>query len=237
MKVAVINFSGNVGKTTVAGQMLKPRMGNARIFSIESINNDASGDGIEVERIRGKKFRELQNQLMQLDSAIVDVGDSNVEEFLKTMQQVDQSHDVFDLFIVPVVKEKKQQRDTVNTIRALADIGIPANKVRLLFNNLDVDESVLDEFPAIIGTAGLEQNCIADIKAVIYSNEVYDLIKPLGRSVDEIAKDPVDYRSKLRELTNKAERDECIEMVGIKGLARTANKNLDDAFAAVTADA
>ena len=26
MKVAVLNFSGNVGKTTVAGHLLKPRM-------------------------------------------------------------------------------------------------------------------------------------------------------------------------------------------------------------------
>ena len=38
MKVVVMNFSGNVGKTTVAGHLLKPRMGNAPIFSIESIN-------------------------------------------------------------------------------------------------------------------------------------------------------------------------------------------------------
>jgi len=49
MKIAVINFSGNVGKTTVAGHLLKPRMGDAPIFSIESLNVDAAADGYRRE--------------------------------------------------------------------------------------------------------------------------------------------------------------------------------------------
>ena len=56
MKVAVINFSGNVGKTTVAAHLLKPRMRDATIFSVESLNLDASADGIAVEKMRGRKF-------------------------------------------------------------------------------------------------------------------------------------------------------------------------------------
>ena len=43
MKVAVINYSGNVGKSTVAGHLLKPRLKDAPIFSIESINQGAEG--------------------------------------------------------------------------------------------------------------------------------------------------------------------------------------------------
>ena len=120
MKVAVINFSGNVGKTTIAAHLLKPRMGDAPVFSVESLNIDASAEGIDVEKMRGKRFGDLQEQLMVLDSAIIDVGASNVEEFMKLMQQYEGSHEEFDYFIVPVVKEKKQQADTVNTIRSLA---------------------------------------------------------------------------------------------------------------------
>ena len=115
MKIAVMNFSGNVGKTTVAGHLPKPRMGDAPIFSIESLNVDAAADGLDVEKLRGKKFGELQEQLMRLDAAIVDVGASNFEDFLKMMQQYAGSHEEFDCFVIPVVKEKKQQADTVNT--------------------------------------------------------------------------------------------------------------------------
>ena len=71
---------------------------------------------------------------MNLESAIIDVGASNVEEFLKLMQRYSSSHEEFDYFVIPVVKERKQQVDTMNTIRALAELGIPKNKIRLVFN-------------------------------------------------------------------------------------------------------
>jgi len=41
MKVVVINFSGNVGKSTIAAHLLKPRMNDAKIFSIETLNVSA----------------------------------------------------------------------------------------------------------------------------------------------------------------------------------------------------
>lgn len=233
MKVAVINFSGNVGKTTVAGHLLKPRMGDAPIFSVESLNVDASADGLEVEKMRGKKFGDLQEQLMMMDSAIIDVGASNVEEFLKMMQQYAGSHEEFDCFIVPVVKEKKQQGDTVNTIRALSKIGIPKGKIRLVFNMVEVDESVEDEFAALFGLAQAEKSFTLNPSAVIYSNEVFEKIKTVGKSLGEVTNDPTDYRAKLREAKDDDEKEFCVRMVAIKRLAVTANQNLDAVFKAV----
>ena len=74
MKIAVLNFSGNVGKTTIAAHLLKPRMGEAPVWSVESVNMGADADGIDVEKMKGKKFGDLAGELMLLDSAIVDVG-------------------------------------------------------------------------------------------------------------------------------------------------------------------
>src|ERR1019366_9171704 len=150
-KVCVMNFSGNVGKTTVAGHLLKPRMGDAPIYSIESINTGADADGLDVEKMKGKKFGDLVDEIMPLNSAIVDVGASNVEDFLKLMQQFSGSHEEFDYFIIPVVKEKKVQADTVNTIRALQKIGIDKKRIRMVFNKVDVDDDIRDEFAALFG--------------------------------------------------------------------------------------
>jgi hypothetical protein len=233
MKVAVLNFSGNVGKTTIAGHLLKPRMGDATIFSVESLNVDASADGLEVERMRGKKFGDLQEQLMMLDKAIVDVGASNVEEFIKLMQQYDGSHEEFDYFVVPVVKEKKQQADTVNTIRALSDMGISKNKIRLVFNKVETDESLEDEFRVLFGLAQVEKSFTLRPEAVIYSNEVYERLKTVGKSLGSITSDETDYRAKLRETSDADEKEMCVRMVALKRLAITANKNLDDVFKAL----
>jgi Flp pilus assembly CpaE family ATPase len=231
-KIAVISFSGNIGKTTVAAQMLKPRMPGATMFSVESINSDAGADGVDVERVRGRKFRELQQQLMMLESAIVDVGASNVEDFLKGMQQQAGSHEEFDAFVVPVVKAAKQQVDTVNTIRALSELGVEADRIRVVFNRVETDESVETEFAALFGFALSSRACTVNGNAVIYANDVYDLAKTQGKSISDIKDDPTNYRAKLRELTDLAEREHCAFMIGVKQLSITASKNLDDAFAA-----
>jgi len=230
MKVAVMNFSGNVGKTTVAGQLLKPRMGDARIFSIESINSGADADGLDVEKMKGKKFGELVDELMTLDSAIIDIGASNVEDFLKLMQQFAGSHEEFDFFVVPVVKEKKVQADTVNTIRALAKLGIEKKRIRMVFNKVDVDESVTDEFAALFGLAESEKSFVVRPEVVIYSNEVFERLKAVGKSLGDITADETDYRARLRLARDDDEKELCVRMVALKRLAVTANKNLDDVF-------
>ena len=230
MKIAVINFSGNVGKTTVSAHLLKPRMADAPIFSIESLNIDASADGLEVEKMKGKRFGDLQEKLMMLDHAIVDVGASNVEEFLNMMQQYDGSHEEFDYFLIPVVKEKKQQGDTVNTIRALAQLGIPKSKIRVVFNKVEVDESVADEFSALFGLADLEKSFTLREDAVIYSNEIFERLKSVGKTLGEITADTTDYRARLRSVSDDAEKEMCVRMISLKRLAITANKNLDDTF-------
>lgn len=233
MKVAVINFSGNVGKTTVAGHLLKPRMGNAPIFSVESINVDGSADGLAVEKMKGKKYGDLVEELMKLDDAIIDVGASNVEEFIKLMQQYDSSHEEFDYFVVPVVKEKKQQADTINTIYALKQLGIPKHKIRVVFNKAEVDDDVEVEFESIIGYAKTDKGFVANPKAVIHVNEVFERLKSVGISLGDITADPTDYRAKLREAKDDDEKDHCVRMVALKRLGVTANKNLDAAFSAI----
>ena len=152
-RIAVLNFSGNVGKTVVASHLLKPRMPGAKVFSIESINTGADTDGIEVEKMRGKAFGALADELLLADSAIIDVGASNVEDFLKMMIQYAGSHEDIDKFIVPTVKEKKVQADTVNTIRALQKIGVKKSRIHVVFNKVDVDDNIENDFAALFGLA------------------------------------------------------------------------------------
>ena len=82
MKIAVINFSGNVGKTTVARHLLLPRIDGAELIAVESLNAD-EGQG---QALRGRQFGELQEYLQTVDSVVVDIGASNVEDLLSLMR-------------------------------------------------------------------------------------------------------------------------------------------------------
>lgn len=236
MKVAIINLSGNVGKTTIASQLLAPRMQAAR-FAVETINASASDDSSTVERINGKGFGALQEDLLQLDHAIVDVGASNVEEFIKLMHQFDGSHEEFDYFIVPVVSEKKQQIDSINTIKTLAGLGVPAAKIRVVFNKVELDETddLSHRFGIVCGFHEAEKKFTLHRNAVVFQNEVFDRLRPLKKTVTEVISDNTDYRGMLRNAENDDEKAYAVSMISAKRLAKSAHKNLDDVFDALFA--
>lgn len=232
-KVCILNFSGNVGKSTVAVHMFGPRL-NAPIISVESLNEDASAQSEEIERVRARHYNDLMSRVMKSPSIVVDVGSSNVEEFLKLMAQFAGSHEEFDLFVVPVVKDAKQQADTVNTIHTLAYIGVPAAKIRVLINKVDTHDDIRADFAAILDYAdrGLVR---ASEAATVYSNEVFDMLKAHRLSLGALNEDPTDYRQALRDAKDEAEQNAAIQMIAMKRLAVTCTRNLDVAFEALLA--
>jgi len=68
MKVAVINFSGNVGKTTIARHLLAPRIAGAEVVSIESINAE---DG-EAGSLRGSQYGKLKTWRIGHSGSFID---------------------------------------------------------------------------------------------------------------------------------------------------------------------
>ena len=82
MKRAILNYSGSIGKTTIAAHLLYPRMPSSAFFAIESINQSALDLGIaEVKTMRGREVGDLIEELVLEDVAIIDIGASNIESF------------------------------------------------------------------------------------------------------------------------------------------------------------
>ena len=64
MKVAVLNYSGSVGKTIVASHLLAPRMNHAPIFAVETTNETAADLGLDIDQLRGEQFGKLFRDLL-----------------------------------------------------------------------------------------------------------------------------------------------------------------------------
>jgi hypothetical protein len=226
MKIAVINFSGNVGKSTVARHLLAPRMANAQIIAVESINSDGSQD----EAIRGKQFGDLLEAMVLMEDAVVDVGASNVEDFINLMKQYRGSHQDFDYFVVPTVAKTKQQRDTISTIEALAEIGIPANKIRLVFNMVESDEVPERVFSGLFEYHQSEQRFTLKREAVIHANDIFGKLKGAEQSIADILNDTADLKAQLIAANNPDEKLYLSRMIGIKRLAAGVTEELDAVF-------
>ena len=226
MKIIVMNFSGNVGKSTVARHLLSPRMNNAKIIPIESINSDGTQD----EAIRGKQYGALLEILSVLDDSVIDVGASNVEDFVALMKKYDGSHDDFDYFVIPTVKNTKQQNDTISTIDALHDIGIPAKSIRLVFNMVDDTDNVQKSFDRLFNYHALSKKFTLRPDAVIHENEIFLKLKNSAESISDILNDPTDLKALLKAATEPEEKMNIAAKIGIKRLASGVTKELDGVY-------
>jgi hypothetical protein len=226
MKVAVINFSGNVGKSTVSRHLLAPRMNHAAVIPVESINSDGSQD----EAIKGKQFGELQEALMLMDDAVVDIGASNVEDFIHLMKQYKGSHEDFDFFVVPTVPTSKQQRDTISTIDALADIGVPAKKIRLVFNMVELDDVPERVFSGLFEYQTSAKSFTLRPDAVIHVNDIYGKLKGTEHGIKEVLADDTDYKEALKKTSDAAEKLRFAQLIALKRLAAGVTDELDAVF-------
>ncbi len=229
MKIAVINFSGNTGKTTTSKHLLVPRIPGAELMAVESINADEGADGL----VRGKEFTVLSEQIMLMDNVVVDVGASNVEDFMRLMKQNHGSHEDFDLFIIPAVKESKQLADTIATINALAAIGVESKKIRVVLNRVQVDEEITDVFWPLFQFQKDSQSFVLRPKAAIQYSELYERIqriRPGNLTIPQILADPTDWKLTMVQAKTTEAKAEAASRVSLKRLAISAQANLDAVF-------
>ena len=229
MKLAVINFSGNVGKSTVARHLLTARIPACQFVAVESINAD---DG-QPMTIRGRQFAQLQEYLQTVSDLVVDVGASNVEDLLALMRRYSGSHADFDGFVVPTVPARKQQQDTAATLAELARIGVPAERIRLVFNQVEDDgpiEKVFDTLLAYCAVSGAVQ---PRMEACLRYNEVYARMRGSGQSLVELAADATDYKAEIVKAGSTADKMALVQKLATQRLARGVIPELDACFAAL----
>ncbi|AXH60443.1 plasmid stability protein StbB (plasmid) [Pseudomonas amygdali pv. lachrymans] len=229
MKVVIINYTGTVGKTTIAANLLSPRMDGAPIYAIESINETAENLGMDVEKLRGNKFRELFQKLMLEDNAIIDVGASNVEDFMSNLEGFEEAHDEIDYYVVPVTSGTKEQTETATLIGTLAAMGIPAHKIRLVFNRVKSD--VGSEFSIIISYHDRTQSFWINTQCSIFETELFDALSVKRISLNALMADETDYKTLLKDKSASMEdREVWSDFYGLKLLAKGVNRKLDVVF-------
>lgn len=183
MKIVVAGISGNLGKSTLSAHMFVPRMENAKLLIVESINQDTQDVVGESQKIRGEEFKKIYMQLVLYENLVVDVGASNAEAFFEGLSSFSQGYDEVDLFVIPVVPGVKEQADSITTARMLAAMGVEKDRIRIVFNR--VRRSVEDEFPEILDAVTKLDCFIANPKCAVYENDIYEDLADLRMPLSE----------------------------------------------------
>lgn len=223
MKIAVLNYSGNVGKTTVCRYLLQPRIKDSEIYSVESINKD----GAEEIEVNQKAIGKMLTSLPTIDSAIIDVGSSNVEGFIEQATKYNGALDDFDYFIVPTVESRKQTIDTLKTLIKLSSFGIKHNKIKVVFNKMDKNDDPKYTHPSLF--EGFK-DCFKKGEPIIYENELYSMLNEKNLTVDEVLSDETDYKELIKKAVSQEEKMEYAERIALKRLSSGVKRQLDDVF-------
>lgn len=234
-KIAVLNLSGNVGKSTLAVNLLAAHRPEAKFVSVETINTTSADDveSLDVEEFAASEFKSIFREIMFNDSVIVDVGASNVLKFMQELTRFKSASNEIDLIVVPTVPADKQQKDTIATIDWLQKLGFSADKIRVVFNMYESADSQDVElvYSHVLGYAMSDGKNKATYEPhiVIATNEVFELMKTTRKNIRELANDPTDWRAKRSEA--KAAGDANALEAAMDGqmahdLAMTAQANL-----------
>jgi hypothetical protein len=234
MRILIANYSGNVGKSTIAKELLSPRI-KASMVSIETVNSGGDPDAVEISH---RAFSGLSEQLAFMDDAehiVVDVGSSNIEGVLEEMQRLDGSHDDVDLWVVPTTPDSKQMNDTVRFAKTLIEMGVDKSRIVVVKNKADSRTSDDSAFGGL--TLALQKVGVTVVKTPIYDDKVYQDASRLKMKIASLAaEDQTNWRDAGRAAETEAERVKAGRMLSAVRGAGRANKNLDAVFAELQLD-
>ncbi|EBG4516833.1 transcriptional regulator [Salmonella enterica] len=225
LKAAILNNSGNVGKSTICQAMLKPRLEDAEIIKVETINSDGTNDS----KLSAKEFDEILKRIDDVDCTLIDVGASNIEQFMVQMLEFQGSHELIDYFIVPVTPQDKQQRDSIATINNLLDMGIEPERIKVIFNMAEKDLAIDKQFAIFLSDKTCKK-ITGSTPSVVYHNNIFTILTKSKLKYDDVYHDDRDFRSLIRAAASKEERQELSNLRTVKMLMNGFNSDLDIAF-------
>jgi hypothetical protein len=163
----------------------------------------------------------------------VDIGASDVEQLMELMRQYRGSHEDFDVFVVPTVPALKQQQDTIATLVELSRIGVPASRVRLLFNMVDDREEPERSFHPLLSFLATQPIAQFDLACRLGENEIYERLNFTGMDIAALVRDETDYKALIAKAGDSAEKILLAHKLATRRLAHGVLPELDACFAAL----
>lgn len=235
-KIGVININGNVAKTTTTNHVLHPGLGSdAEIIYVESVNGiPGKIEGMRIVDV--EEFGEVQEFLSTTytHSVIVDFGANDAKRLKALFLQYPGSQDEFDMFVVPASPNSKHE-DTAKTIEFLSNLGVPSEKIRMLFTLVPIGANIEKLFADLIEYHHENQNFVLDKRAVVYLSPLFDRIKDTDLTLTSILEDDTDWKAKVIDasadkIKNKEKIDYYGQRMTIKKLALGVKRDMDAAF-------
>lgn len=233
MRVLVINYSGNVGKSTIAQHVLMERLNKPTLIRVETVNSDGLVDG---EKHSANHFDDIFNSIFTAENdVVVDVGSSNIEAFYKKLtQEWAGSHEFFDYFIIPTPPSVKQQQDTATIVNDFLLMGAKPEQIKLVLTMVDSTIRLENDYKVLID-AGIERKLKIEFDKlpVIHFTQLFSSLEKHELTYDEIKNDNKNHKELLASAKTPEDRKRLSFAMLFKNGLTSYQKDLDVAFKAL----
>lgn len=228
LKIAMLNASGNIGKSTLCETLIKPRFKGSEWISVESINSDNNDD---VNKISSKNMIKTIQKIDEFDKCIIDVGSSNLENFFDGLKNG--THEDIDFYCVPVTPVHKVEVDTITTIESLLNIGVEAEQIKIIFNKVNLEESLADQFPLLFSNKELVKLFHLNdetLLSIVPDGLCFQLLNEIDKKYIELKNDTTDYRIKTQKAKSANDKKYYSLVKSCKRWVNQHEKHLEIAF-------
>lgn len=232
--VCVLALTGKVGKSTFVNNVLAPRMPEAKIYRLETINLSGMSEN-EVVKMKGQDVVKLQNELAKVDTGIIDVGASNVEAFMLALAQQPGAHLDYDYFVIPIEATDKKS-DAIDEFLSLVELlskqGVEPERIKVLFNKLAVNDDLEYEMRKVIKAHEIDGLFTLDKRAVIHNSPAFSALSEVRKTFSVMCCDKKDYRSEFRAtpITNLAQRLELTKFMRAQSSVKPVLEEFNTVF-------
>ena len=228
MKIVVLSNSGNVGKTTISREVLGINMPEAVMVEIETHNTgNAKYEKVfkEYFKINATDIEELYAKLVENEDVILDIGASNILDFLRQLDQYAGLETLIDLFVIPTTGDAKQMQDTLKTINIiLLKLGINPSQIVVVANR--VNPATFEKDFKILLNAQKELKFRFSKDLSIRETSLLKDLELFGKTLNEVVEDKTDYRKKIIETKGTPEQAKWVKL----DLAKMAGKKVYEDF-------
>lgn len=145
MRLIVINYSGNVGKTMLSSQLAHALPnGQHHLLQVDGVNTNAMPLPKNSNVVKMDNFSDdVYKAIAIKQNIIVDVGSSRAYDFVENLINQEFLCKNVDRFIIPVNANLKEQMDGIRTAKDLMDAGVISDKILFVFNMVAESDTLL----------------------------------------------------------------------------------------------
>ncbi|MFL9935218.1 hypothetical protein P0D88_40315 [Paraburkholderia sp. RL18-103-BIB-C] len=197
---------GRTGKSTIADSVLASGLGG-EIFSVESLNQDASQYGARVRVYRADDMRKLRTDMSLADHpVIVDLGSSDFALFVEKMGKANLFMD-FTHCVIVTDPTQRGQEEAITTYETLRALGIENSQFRIVLNKARTVITLEAQFDILFGHAATDPGFPLNPACWLPEHDLFAGLHESGQGYREVLEDNTDYKPLIRKALKDGNRE------------------------------